>query len=209
VPIQYCYYCRTEKQDSDFYKQSKRRCKVCTQANNMMRYKRDYRSDRLAKSRHDDYERKRLVIEHTEIERAYAAGLFDGEGCVRITKRGAAGGTAMRVGQHTMMVQLNNTDEAMIRWLQARWPAALSFTEASQKENRKARWAWSLTANNALHFLDEIYEFSLTKRRQIKWARRFQRYVQGVGRPRTEQIERLQSVFYAEIKTLNRRGFIE
>lgn len=81
------------------------------------------------------------------------------------------------------------------------------FAHAEKPEmNRKAQWAWTLTANNALAFLDEIYEYLIVKKRQAQLARRFQRYVQRTGRKRTPKVAALQDRFYVEMKRLNWRG---
>ena len=62
----------------------------------------------------------------SEAEKAYAAGLFDGEGCIIIEKPRRGKG-------HTLMVQLGMREPAAVAWLQERWPASLRLTPIAPK----------------------------------------------------------------------------
>ena len=203
-----CAYCSEVKDESQFYAQSRRRCKRCTNAANVERYRGKYGPEKMAARRAANRSLKEPRIVHSDVERAYAAGLIDGEGSIRITERGKNGGTTFTPGQRTLMVELTNTAKPMVEWLNERWPGSVNFLPASEEGNRKARWHWRLAANRALAFLDEILEYLVVKRRQAVLGRRFQRYVQIVGRPRSERLEKVQVRFYAEFRRLNRRGFI-
>lgn len=143
---------------------------------------------------------------HSATERAYLAGLIDGEGSIRIQRRGAAGGKTFRPGQYTAMVEMVNTDEQMIRWVQERWGGAVSHTPANPAANRKAKWQWRVVADKVLPVLDDIFEFLRTKRQQAKLCRRFQRYAQVAGRRRDEKVEALHATFHESLRVLNKRG---
>lgn len=189
-----------------FYRQSFSRCRKCTNAENSMRYYRDYREGLLATRRAKEQQRKRVPVTHSEVDRAYAAGLIDGEGCIRITARGKDGGTGFRLGQYTLMVEVNNTDYGMILWLKEKFGGTVSHIKGSYELNRKEKWHWRISANQALHFLDVIWPYVRTKRKQVKLGRRFQRYTQYAGRAATEKIRMLHERFYAELRALNKRG---
>lgn len=206
-----CRYCETEKDDSEFYKQSRQKCKSCTKVSMNKRYYDKYKKERSAGRLEVRMERLlQHPVEHpttTGAERAYAAGLIDGEGCVSILQRGRRGGRAFRAGQYTVLVFVSNTSEPMIRWLLARWGGHAQYVAAMPEKNRKEQWRWQLQANRALLLLDDIYPFLLVKRPQAKLARRFQRYLQVSGRRRTDKLERLHRIFWIEVRRLNHRGF--
>ena len=201
-----CRYCNTTKPASEFYAQSKVKCKQCVNASNRERHHRLYAARNIAARRAKEREAKAVRITHTVAERAYLAGIVDGEGSIQVRLRGVKGGTALRPGQFTLVVQVVNTSKPLIDWLVATWGGAVGFSPENREENRKGKYTWTIAANNALALLDEIMEFMVIKRRQCVLGRRFQRWAQGAGRPRTEKIERLHLRFYSEMKKLNHRG---
>lgn len=163
------------------------------------------RAERRAK----DFERKNRPCMHPVAILAYTAGIVDGEGCIGVNRRGAKGGqfaAAHQFGQHFMGVWVNSTTKPMIDFLAANWGGSVRMIPEKPTLNRKAQWNWLLQANDALHMLDAIAPYLVVKVRQMRLARRFQRYVQVAGRARTERIYRLQSRFYDEFKQLNHRG---
>lgn len=201
-----CRSCGLLGGDDEFYSQSRSLCKKCTNKKNRERYHRLYKDTLIRTRRSKNQELKRLPVTHSEVVRAYAAGLIDGEGCVRLTARGKNGGKGFRLGQYTLMVEVTNTDHGMIQWLRGTFGGTVSHTKESYEENRKAKWHWRLAANQALHFLDIIWPYVRTKRKQVKLGRRFQRYAQYTGRAATEKANLLQERFYLELRVLNKRG---
>jgi hypothetical protein len=165
-----------------------------------------YRDKVRAARRSKDQERKQVEITQSDVERAYAAGLIDGEGCIRLTSRGKDGGTTFRQGQYTLMVEMTNTDEGMIRWLEVRFGGSVSYSKESVEQNRKAKWHWRVAANKALYVLDAVWPYIRTKRQQAKLGRRFQRYAQYVGRRAGPRVQQLHERFYKEFRVLNKRG---
>ncbi len=203
-----CRICEQEKSESEFHPKH-RRCKTCFSADLRKRYRERYRDVGIAKRRAKDLARKAFEPIGSDVERAYAAGLVDGEGCIHLARRGAKKGTyavAHQHGQHTVLVYLNNTAKPMIDYLQSRWGGYVRRVPENEKLNRREQWHWGLSANKALRFLDDIFPYLVVKRRQAQLARRFQRYVQVVGRERTERIYQLQCRFFDEMRLLNRRG---
>lgn len=201
-----CKHCGQEKEATEFYPQSKSKCKFCTNASNTARYVAKYRQKLLAARREKEQRNKAIRIEHTDEQRAYMAGIVDGEGSIQIRCHGTKGGKTGHIGQYTLVVQVVNTSKPLIDWLVANWGGAVAYTPEKPELNRKAKWSWSVTANNALRVLDEVYEFLVIKRTQCKLGRRFQRYAQRTGRERTEKITRLHHRFFSEMRILNKRG---
>lgn len=201
-----CRICGAEKDESMFYPEG-RQCRRCLADRSTQRYRTKYRAILAERRTLADRGRKTPAVSRLSVaELAYTAGLVDGEGCVHLCKHGKAGGTSARIGQVTLHVTVRNTSEPMIRFLQTRWGGSVSAFAEKPDLNRKAQWAWVLTANNALTFLDDIYEYLIVKHRQAQLARRFQRYVQRTGRARTPRVAILQDKFFLEMRRLNWRG---
>jgi len=201
-----CKVCGATGSVDLFYPTSLVRCKKCVNRISRNRYHTMYRDKVRAARRSKDQERKQVEITQSDVERAYAAGLIDGEGCIRLTSRGKDGGTTFRQGQYTLMVEMTNTDEGMIRWLEVRFGGSVSYSKESVEQNRKAKWHWRVAANKALYVLDAVWPYIRTKRQQAKLGRRFQRYAQYVGRRAGPRVQQLHERFYKEFRVLNKRG---
>ena len=158
----------------------------------------------LAASRARQLAKKAHVRTVSDLDCAYAAGIIDGEGCIRLNIRKAP--KRAGVGQITLLVHVTNTALVMLEWLNARWPAPIHYIKAKEERNCKAQGQWTLTANNALHFLDDIAPYMVVKREQLKVGRRFQRYLQRGGRHRSEKLLAIQMKFALRLKELNHRG---
>jgi hypothetical protein len=86
-----------------------------------------------------------------EIELAWAAGLFEGEGTVRINKPG------VRNWGH-VAVSVVNTDRQVVDWFQARWPGYMRPATGLREDQRDA-WVWVIAARRAIAFLEQIKPF--------------------------------------------------
>ena len=183
-----------------------RRCKKCVNELSRERYRSKYQDKLRAARRAKHHEKVNKQVALTEVERAYAAGLIDGEGCIRMTQRGKNGGKAFWSGQFTLMVELTNTSKAMTDWLLERLGGTVSYCKAEPHRNARERWHWRVAANKALYTLDAIWPYVIVKRAQAKLGRRFQRYAQYAGRAQTERVAELHKRFYDEFASLNARG---
>lgn len=195
-----CKYCGEEKDESEFRPAFSRvRCKQCLYATNTARWKAKYRQGPVDPA--VDRERRAPAISSVpELERAYAAGLFDGEGCVSVYQ------TSFK--SDALTVRVTNTSWALIDFLYSRWGGNLSHRVANKETNKQAVWYWSLAANQALRFLDDVYPFLKTKRPQAKLARRYQRYVvtrRNVSRDPKRKALRIRMA--QMMKSLNARGY--
>lgn len=189
-----------------FYASSRSRCRQCVTRIARERYQKVYRNQQKTARRIRHQESKRKEVALLDTDRAYAAGLVDGEGSIRITSRGKNGGVAFRQGQYTLMVEMVNTDKQMIEWMVERFGGSVSHFVESVEQNRKAKWHWRVSANKALYVLDAVWPYIRTKKRQAKLGRRFQRYAQYTGRAATPKIQALHERFYQEFRVLNKRG---
>lgn len=87
----------------------------------------------------------------TDLELAWAAGLFEGEGTVRINKPSLRSWGAV-------CVSVVNTDRQILDWFQARWPGYMKAATGLQPNHREA-WVWVIAARQAIAFLRELRPF--------------------------------------------------
>ena len=84
----------------------------------------------------------------TERELAWAAGLFEGEGSIRINKPG-------RRNWGHLVASVVNTDRQVIDFFQARWPGYCKSATGLRPDQRPA-WVWVIAARQAAAFLEAI-----------------------------------------------------
>lgn len=109
----------------------------------------------------------------TEQDCIYAAGLFDGEGCIQIlpTKRGAA---------YRVTVTLNITFEPIVQWLKATFGG--SVCSIAPKGNNARCWKWGLASRMAASFLEAVHPWLKMKDKEASLALEFQSRVKRTGR---------------------------
>jgi hypothetical protein len=112
----------------------------------------------------------------TIAERAYAAGLFDGDGCVVINlpRLNGMNPTAPRKKGFWLQVLIEQRDKRCIDWLQARWPGHVHHSHGTGFSRDTYHWRWARTAKAAGLFLADIQKFAVYKRDQIDIALEFQ-----------------------------------
>lgn len=140
----------------------------------------------------------------TTEERAWAAGLFEGEGSIRINKA-----TKRNLGH--LVVSVTNTDREILDFFQARWPGHMKPTRGLRVDQREA-WQWLTAANKAAAFLCDLMPFFQTSRviEKAKFALDYQgdksslKAVYLSDRYREEQFNA-----YLWMKELNVRGVTE
>jgi hypothetical protein len=104
----------------------------------------------------------------TEAEKAYAAGLFDGEGSIIIDKPRRGKG-------HTLMVTLALREPAAVTWLQECWPGSLRPATRRPKTGEAfICWYWRRDTSAAAVFLRDILPYLLVKQAQAQLAIEFQ-----------------------------------
>ena len=104
----------------------------------------------------------------TELEKAYAAGLFDGEGCIMIDKPRRGKG-------HTLVITLAMRESVAVAWLRERWPGSFRPTTKRPKEREAFTcWYWRRYTSAAAAFLSDILPYLLTKQTQAQLAIKFQ-----------------------------------
>ena len=85
---------------------------------------------------------------------AWAAGFFEGEGSVRISK------PALR-NWGSLCVDIPNTDESLVRFF-GQWGGSVHFHP--QQGRRRAYWRWRVSSRQAAAFLAEIRPYVRSER---------------------------------------------
>lgn len=90
-----------------------------------------------------------------DIELAWAAGLFEGEGSISISK------PTHRNWGH-LMADVPNTDDQIVRFFVERWGGVVQHHPS--RGRRRAYWRWRTASRQAAAFLRDIRPFVITDR---------------------------------------------
>lgn len=104
---------------------------------------------------------------------AYLAGLFDGEGWVRIAKYKQPNSTHVR---YQLMCGIAMTDPRPLRFAKSFFGGSIHVQKRS-KPNHKPLHQWVLASNKASEFLVEISQWLIVKAAQGALAVKFQNHI--------------------------------
>ena len=115
------------------------------------------------------------------MELPYVAGLFDGEGCIRIDEYDIkANATRPKAYRRTQLrVMLNMTHFPTIRALYDQFGGMITRSDGSHRRNPRhaIRYDWTSWSGQAAEFLEQILPFMIAKREQAKIAILFQKHI--------------------------------
>lgn len=141
----------------------------------------------------------------TDVELAWAAGLFEGEGTIRISRPSLSNWGAV-------FVSVVNTDKQIIDWFHYRF-AGYVKSAGTPKGNRRDAWVWLIASKRAIAFLESIKPFIVRDavRAKIDHVCAFQSQKQPGSfrwRPESERLEYAMDQWNAHwwMCELNRRG---
>jgi len=134
---------------------------------------------------------------------AYAAGIIDGEGSFFL-------GPAGRDRHVAMNLQVVNTNADVIRWLQRTFGGGMSQARA-RSPRCKIPFHWMLTSRGVRKILPAMLPYLIVKRRHaeiiLAWYAALLPYHRNHRkRALTFPLREPLASFYAEFRTLNRRG---
>ncbi len=137
-------------------------------------------------------------------DRIYTAGLFDGDGCISITKVKPTG--AAKSEYHHLFASLENTDPKIAYWLQKRFGGSVHIDRTKEKDNHRTIYRWKLGTQETLRFLRQTISHLRIKRAQAELGIEFalKRDINRKGRSRLlgkEELERREQ-FYQEMRRL-------
>lgn len=98
----------------------------------------------------------------------YAAGIFDGEGCVDIYN--ASTSKASKSPSFMLRVVITQKDGLIMNWLQDRYGGHVQLS----RRNGNYIYRWDIRSQAAHRFLTIIYPFVLIKKGQVKLALEFE-----------------------------------
>lgn len=145
-----------------------------------------------------------------EVEKAYTAGIIDGEGCLSITLH-----RTKRERQILHRISVNNTNKALIEWLVEKTKLGHLYSYSGVNGyyatgNRKPPYVWTLCAGAVRELLPEIMPYLVLKRRQAELMLESlgMRNLKGRGKGRSlsEEENKRRNEIVVELHKLNHRG---
>jgi hypothetical protein len=136
----------------------------------------------------------------SELELAWAAGLFEGEGTISINK-------AHTKHLSTLRCMVGNTDKEIVDFFLQRWGG--HWHEVKASGNKRTAWKWSVAATKAAKFIADIVPYLRTIRVRKKAALGLEFQAQKSVRyweRRSDEYRAIQLSYYLRMKELNIRG---
>jgi hypothetical protein len=132
-------------------------------------------------------------------ELAWAAGMFEGEGSVRVN-------VPTRRNLGALLVDIANTDAEIVAFFQARWPGYMRPVRGTG--NRRDFYVWRAAALVAARFLNDVLPYLRTARVREKalLGLDFQAQKTSGAERLTAEYAARQRDYYDRMKLLNRRG---
>jgi hypothetical protein len=128
---------------------------------------------------------------------AWAAGMFDADGCVRVRRQRKPEGI-----YYALMIDITQSGEIVPNSivLLARLFGGTPLPSKDHRPGRQRRWSWRLSSQQAASFLRAILPYAVGKREQIKLGLEFQKRATGRHGPRRNVA--LQESYYQHISAL-------
>lgn len=141
-------------------------------------------------------------------EKAYAAGLFDGEGCVQLYMRKTGRPNGRKDHAFRCALSLSSTSMDPLFWLQERYEGTIDIDQRTTDGSKKPLGRWIVFSEMADRFAADISPYLIIKRAQLDlWmAAREMMYRRGYmpgGLPQEEIDARREMVYrMKELKNL-------
>ena len=126
----------------------------------------------------------------------YAAGFFDGEGCVNCAS--TRNNTYVRI-------LIVNTNFEVLKTFQNTWGGDINLNYKA-KSHWKQAYTWRLQPKAATDFLNEILPFLIIKNQQAEAAIAFNNLRPGQGNKWSNEAKFKANEFIAKIKQCNKKG---
>lgn len=102
----------------------------------------------------------------TEVEKAYLAGIIDGEGCIGIGRRRGATKGGSKPLYITPTLQVKNTRKELLEWLVERYGGGIYESIDKRNDRRKPIWGWVVAGQRALRAIKDARPYLLLKTEQ-------------------------------------------
>ena len=108
------------------------------------------------------------MITITAVDKAYAAGVVDSDGCIRVVKEGRSD-TRMRSATYYPLVLVSQADGEAIQFLQSKWGGCIH--KSAQSGGRELFiFRWAVSWKKAEEFLADIVPYLRIKKSQALLA---------------------------------------
>ncbi len=107
------------------------------------------------------------------LEIAYLAGFFDGEGGINVHRRRYVKKLGGESIYYILRVDVANTDKQNIYRLKDLFGGCITLRKKQDQANQ-AVWAWQITTKKAQDFLRAVYPYLRVKRKQAETAMQFE-----------------------------------
>lgn len=164
-----------------------------------------------------DKKLKQISYDLPNIERAYIAGLFDGEGCIGLYKRGRKS-KSRRGSQGTsynLRVQITSTDFIIIEWLISRFKGlhyCSTWDNSKNDDSNRNVNIWKdthqfvLVSRNAEGFLKCILPYLIIKKERAILGIEYMATMAYNGMDLPDKLIEQRNKIFNTLKLLNKRG---
>jgi hypothetical protein len=137
------------------------------------------------------------VIPLNEVERAYLAGIIDGEGTVTLTRQ-------RRNETPVPTVSVANNNLELLKRIR-RWLGGSIILKKKRKAHHNESYAWMIRHDKALRLLKDVQPYLIVKRPQAGLIiRKYKSVTHRAGR-HTPELSEKKMRLVAEIRKLNKR----
>lgn len=144
-------------------------------------------------------------VEQIEVHnKAYLAGIIDGEGSIGIYRSGPHRGCA--ANRLVLVVTITSTTLILLEWCQKIVGDGKIALKRQKNDKHRACWEWKIRNCKASRMLSLILPYLVIKKQQAVTAIKFAETIGNVGQRLSKETQRKRENFYREIRSLNRMG---
>jgi hypothetical protein len=106
----------------------------------------------------------------TSEDKAYLAGLFDGEGSVNIFKQSRS---YMAYSAYFIEISIGNTHEGVLNWVLEKFGGRVAHNSDHRTAGSRKVWRWRASSNEAYEILVAMLPYLIVKKEQAQLAIEF------------------------------------
>ncbi len=137
-------------------------------------------------------------------EKAYLAGIIDGEGSVGIYRSGPHRGCA--ANRLLLVVTITSTSFILLSYCQSITEEGTITLKRQRNDKHQACWEWRARNRKASKLLSSILPYLIIKKKQAVAAIKFAETIGRTGQRLSKEIQNDREKLYREIRLLNRAG---
>lgn len=156
--------------------------------------------------------RNESTVIPTELDKAYAAGFIDADGCISVRRSTSNGGTAkdggiLYIGIYGS-IAVSQIDPRPLVWLRDRWGGTVRPLKRAGKGLSRDGWEWVIVGRQAYKMVHDIHDYLQEKGERADNVLRLEtmRVTRGKWNPYTDEERSVREDIFATAKALNRRA---